>query len=214
VNDAERTADKKRLFEELLQTGIGALHLDPRAPDASVPTRFARQTLLVLNFSWNFHIADFRIGDDVVEATLTFGGQPWFCRVPWYAVFAVTNDQRDQGMVWPEDLPPEHGGPARTWTGPMLASGATTPRGKPKLRVLRDREEAPAEPESSSPAASQSAPGPAAAASGPAAKGKLVALRAAPAEAEPVAPAAAGSDAEVPPAPPPPKPGSHLRRIK
>jgi hypothetical protein len=42
-----------------------------------------------------------------VQATLSFGGRPFFCVLPWESIFAVTSSGTGEGQVWPEDLPTE-----------------------------------------------------------------------------------------------------------
>jgi len=100
-----RAREKKKLFGTLLDAGITALHLDPRRPGVIVPGRFRLQNWLVLNYSYRYGIADFRFDDQVVEATLSFGGQPFYCRVPWTAVFAITDNSRQRGRIWHDEVP-------------------------------------------------------------------------------------------------------------
>lgn len=204
MSHQERAAQKRAMFAELLQEGIAALHLDPRAPGVQVPARFVGQPQLVLNFSYRYRLHDFEVDDQVVEATLSFGGQPFFCRLPWYAVFAVTNDGRDKGRVWAQDVPPEMGGPARDWPPPPPPRGPVR-KGKPSLRVLRE-----ADAEAGSTGA---APDATQAALPPKVERPRPALR-----AVSQVPALADRDAAAPPPdappPPPPRTGGHLRRIK
>lgn len=102
---ADRNRAKLRCFRHLLDNGVTALHLDARAPGVQVPARFADNPWLVLNYSHRYHVADFAFDDDGVRASLTFGGVPFLCVVPWTAVFAITDDARTEGQHWPEDLP-------------------------------------------------------------------------------------------------------------
>jgi stringent starvation protein B len=104
-----RAQQKRKLFETLLEAGVAALHLDPRAAGVAVPGHLTDQPVLVLNFSFRYGVKDFRFDDKGVEASLSFSRQPFYCVVPWSAVFAVTSDDRTQGSVWQEDLPEELG---------------------------------------------------------------------------------------------------------
>lgn len=101
-----RHGEKRRCFERLLDLGVATLHLDPRKPGVQVPKKFAGQEMLLLNYSYRYHIQDFRFDDREVVATLTFQGVPFQCVVPWTSVFAVTNPARE-GLVWEEDVPAE-----------------------------------------------------------------------------------------------------------
>lgn len=101
----QRAREKKKLFATLLDMGITALHLDPRRQGVIVPGRFRQQNWLVLNYSYRYGIADFRFDDQVVEASLSFGGQPFYCRVPWAAVFAITDNSRQRGRIFHDEVP-------------------------------------------------------------------------------------------------------------
>lgn len=101
--------DKKQVMDALLmQASSVFVHLDPRRDKVVVPPQFRKQPMLVLEIGMNMRvpIPDLEIDSDGIGCTLSFGGRPYWCRMPWSAVFAlVTNEQR--GMVWPNDVPPE-----------------------------------------------------------------------------------------------------------
>jgi len=82
---------KREFFSRSLQGGIASLHFDPRMKGVVVPERFRKQELLVLNYSYRYHIADFDFDDDKVVASLSFGGNPFQCVVPWNAVMGIGN---------------------------------------------------------------------------------------------------------------------------
>lgn len=126
-----RGREKRKLFAALLQEGVTALHLDPRRPGVIVPGRFGSQGWLVLNYSFRYGIADFRFTDQEVEASLSFGGQPFYCRVPWTAVFAITDNSRQRGRIWHDEVPAD--------VDSAIGSGqakAPTPRGAPRRNGL------------------------------------------------------------------------------
>jgi stringent starvation protein B len=100
-------SEKADCFRALLGRGVTALHLDPRKPGVQVPEKFRSDPWLVLNYAYNFGLGDFTIDDDVVVATLSFNRRDFLCRVPWSAVFAITDVGRTDGKYWPEDVPPE-----------------------------------------------------------------------------------------------------------
>lgn len=102
---ADRNLAKQNGFERLLQGGVVALHLDARHPGVQVPPRFASDPWLVLNFSWRYNLPDFTFDARQVEGSLSFGGRPFFCVIPWPAVFAMSNEARTEGEQWLEDMP-------------------------------------------------------------------------------------------------------------
>lgn len=100
-------ASKRDALLALLDRGMVMMHLDARREGVSVPQHLAREAHLRLNLSYRFLLDDLLIDDAGVAATLSFGGQPRHCRVPWLALFAVTRAGTEEGWLWPNDLPPE-----------------------------------------------------------------------------------------------------------
>ena len=96
---------KWELFARLLDTGVASLHIDARRLGVELPAHLRTQNWLVLNYSYRYAIADFSFDGEVVTASLSFGGRPYPCRVPWSAVFAVTNEARTIGLMWQADMP-------------------------------------------------------------------------------------------------------------
>lgn len=108
-NEAAWSAHKRKLVEELMGQGPILVHVDARVEGVSVPDQFRSQPRLVLRFGYQLSppIVDLHVGDDAIRGTLTFGGQPFTCKVPWHALYAVVAEADGQGMVWPEDVPDE-----------------------------------------------------------------------------------------------------------
>ena len=50
-------------------------------------------------------IADLSVDENAISGTLTFGGQPFHCVLPWTAVYAAMVEGEQRGTVWPEDVP-------------------------------------------------------------------------------------------------------------
>ena len=100
-------AVKQAIFADLLQQGIAALHIDARRAGVEVPDNLRGRPWLVLNYSYRYHIDDFRFDDSQVFASLSFAGARFPCRVPWDAVFAISDERREEVRVWPEDMPLE-----------------------------------------------------------------------------------------------------------
>ncbi len=98
---------KRAAFEELLNDGVTALHFDPRPATVRVPKHLKARPWLVLNYSYRYRLEDFTIDDEGVFASLSFGGRPFPCYVPWDVVFAVAEDAGDRMHLWQADMPLE-----------------------------------------------------------------------------------------------------------
>ena len=99
---------KKDVMLALLERSSVFIHLDPRREEVRVPAWFKKQPQLVLQVGLNMavRIPDLDVGDDAVSCTLSFSRSPFFCYMPWSAVFALVAED-GKGMLWPNDIPPE-----------------------------------------------------------------------------------------------------------
>lgn len=105
--DEATPTGKRELLESLLEKGMVMVVLDARRPGVSVPAHLARDPQLRLNLSWRF---GFLMELDAwgVKATLTFGGSPFTCRLPWTAIYAmVSHASKDEQFIFPGELPEE-----------------------------------------------------------------------------------------------------------
>jgi stringent starvation protein B len=120
---------KKEVALALLERGSVHVHLDPRAGGVVVPAWFKRQPQLVLQVGLNMPvpIPDLRVDEDGLSCTLSFNRSPFFCIVPWSAVFAMVGDD-SRGMVWPDDVPPEVATQARAREAEPAAKKPAPPR--------------------------------------------------------------------------------------
>jgi len=97
----------------LLQGPSVFIHLDPRKPEVVVPSYFKKQPQLVLQVGLNMAIAipDLKVDDEGVTCTLSFNRRPFWCRLPWTAIYALVGEALDgedmKGMLWPDDVPAE-----------------------------------------------------------------------------------------------------------
>jgi hypothetical protein len=138
MSDAPRQPPpKKEVALALLQESSMFVHLDPRRADVLVPKWFMGQPQLVLQVGLNMAIPipDLAVDEDGISCTLSFNRAPFWCRLPWTAVYALVGED-GRGGVWPEDVPPEiqlqkQGAP------PTKQTGAKKPR--PKLAAVGAR---------------------------------------------------------------------------
>ena len=105
--DDASAPDKRRTLEALLARGPVLVHVDARRAEVAVPPRFRADASLVLRFGHNLSpaIGDLVVDDEAIAGTLTFGGQPFRCILPWTAVYAAMVEGEQRGTVWPEDVP-------------------------------------------------------------------------------------------------------------
>ncbi|WP_437505089.1 ClpXP protease specificity-enhancing factor SspB [Sorangium sp. So ce1099] len=120
------------------------IHLDPRRPGVSVPKWFTGQPQLILQVGMNMAIPipDLKVDDEGISCTLSFNRAPFWCRLPWNAIWAlVSEDQR--GMVWPEDIPADLA--AQKQRSPMAPPQKPAKRPRPRLAAVPSDEERDAE---------------------------------------------------------------------
>ncbi len=99
---------KKDVVLALLQGPSVFVHLDPRKKGVVVPSNFRKQPQLVLQLGLNMavQIPDLRVDDDGLTCTLSFSRSPFWCVLPYSAIYALVSED-GPGMVWPDDVPPE-----------------------------------------------------------------------------------------------------------
>lgn len=98
---------KPEALRSFLDKGLTMIHLDARCDGVVVPRQFVGQRDLRLNLSYRFSGSAMDIDEHRVEATLTFGGMPFRCRIPLVAIYALTSQVTGAGLVFPESLPAE-----------------------------------------------------------------------------------------------------------
>ena len=104
----DSAAAKREFAIALLQESSVFVHLDPRREGVIVPGWLKRQPQLVLQVGLNMavRIPDLDIGEQAICCTLSFNRSPFFCRVPWSAIFGLVGED-GRGRIWPEDVPLE-----------------------------------------------------------------------------------------------------------
>ena len=114
-----RLPPKKDVALALLEQASMYIHLDPRAGSVQVPASFKNQPQLVLQVGLNMAVAipDLHVDDQGLSCTLSFNRTPFFCMIPWPAVFALVGEN-GQAMVWAEDVPAEVAAQAQAQKAP------------------------------------------------------------------------------------------------
>lgn len=110
--DADEVPDlppKREFIAEILDEGPVLLHVDARYDGVVVPERLKVDPRLVLRFGHGLapEITDLAADEEEIAGTLTFGGVPFHCMLPWPAVYAAVSEVSQQAMVWPDDVPLE-----------------------------------------------------------------------------------------------------------
>jgi hypothetical protein len=147
----------------LLQGPSLFIHLDPRKTEVVVPPYFKKQPQLVLQVGMNMAIPipDLKVDDEGVSCTLSFNRRPFWCRLPWTAIYALVGEDM-KGMIWPDEVPSEvaaqrDGGPPEQAAAPGVRPRSVRESRK-KIGAIRS---APTEPTRSDDAPEEpaSAPG-------------------------------------------------------
>lgn len=103
--------EKRDALRSFLERHSARIFLDPRREGVMVPKWLAGQPELVLRLGYGLTppMPDLELGADAVSCTLSFKGSPFWCCIPWTAIYAVISDDETdgQGLVWPEDVPIE-----------------------------------------------------------------------------------------------------------
>jgi hypothetical protein len=128
---------KKDVALALLEGPSVLVHLDPRREGVVVPKWFTGQPQLILQVGLNLPvpIPDLTVDDSGISCTLSFSRSPFWCSIPWSAVYALVGDD-GRGMVWPNDVPPEVAAQMQKAAAP--GKGAKKPRAK--LAAVESRE--------------------------------------------------------------------------
>lgn len=99
------TVTRPEAFGRTLELGVTALLFDATAEGVLVPPHLRSQTQVILNFSWRYNVSDFTFDGHDARASLSFGGVPSLCVVPWTAVWCIANDARSDAWFWVATMP-------------------------------------------------------------------------------------------------------------
>jgi stringent starvation protein B len=119
------------------------VHLDARGDGVAVPAKYSADPELRLNLSYRFASRDLTVGADAVTCTLSFGGLPFRCVLPYSAIYAVTSHVTGEALVWPEDLPLDMASKAEPAAEPR-AEAMAEPAAAARLPSVEEEEKTPA----------------------------------------------------------------------
>lgn len=103
---SEADERKRDQFDAWIREGLVMTIVNTTFPDVRVPAQFVGQVMLRLNFSLRYNVPDFRWDDGGIVCTLSFGGTPFRCEVPWGAIYVLSSRELEQAMVEPRSCPP------------------------------------------------------------------------------------------------------------
>lgn len=117
---------KQEILEKLLDDGMVLVALDGRRPGVDLPARLQGDAQVRLNLSYRFGLS-MDVGEWGLHATLTFGGVPYDCKVPWSALYLAYSHVSNEQYLFPSDVPEDlleaAGGEARPEEAPVPVQG-------------------------------------------------------------------------------------------
>ncbi len=96
--------DKQDFLNDMLAQGDAMVCLDARQPDVQIPKAHKTNPMLNLVFSLNFR-RPFEVLEDGIYGSLSFGGRPYKCVIPFTAVWAIYEPDTQKGQVWEASIP-------------------------------------------------------------------------------------------------------------
>jgi stringent starvation protein B len=101
---SEHHATKRALLEQLLEQSMVMVTVDARMRGVVVPDHLVADPQLRLNLSYRFGLP-MQLDDAGIRATLTFGGVPFPCRLPWESIYVVVPHSSGEPYFFPGDAP-------------------------------------------------------------------------------------------------------------
>jgi stringent starvation protein B len=96
--------DKQDFLSDMLSKGDTMVCLDARQPDVVVPKAHKTNPMLNLVLSLNFR-RPIDVLEDGIYGSLSFGGRPHKCVIPFTAVWAIYEPDTQKGQVWESSIP-------------------------------------------------------------------------------------------------------------
>ena len=122
--------DKQDFLNDMLSKGDAMVCLDARPPDVEVPKAHKTNPMLNLVLSLNFR-RPIDILEDGIYGSLSFGGRPHKCVIPFTAVWAIYEPDTQKGQVWEASIPEDI-----DWGDPAGAASSATPSGNASRKNL------------------------------------------------------------------------------
>lgn len=99
--------NKKQVIEDFLSQGKSVLCIDPTVKGVKLPKHLMDADTVKLNLS-NTSAYPMQFKEDKVVTTLTFGGVPFECHIPYMSIFAVmiAGTSPDEAVVFDDSVPP------------------------------------------------------------------------------------------------------------
>lgn len=96
--------DKQDFLNDMLSKGDAMVCMDARQPDVEVPKAHKSNPMLNLVLSLKFR-RPIDILEDGIYGSLSFGGRPHKCVIPFTAVWAIYEPDTQKGQVWESSIP-------------------------------------------------------------------------------------------------------------
>jgi len=96
--------DKYDFLNHLLSEGDAMVCLDARHAEVDVPKTHKTNPVLNLVFNLSFR-RPIEVEEYGIYSTLSFGGRPYKCVIPFDAVWAIYEPSTQKGQVWDESIP-------------------------------------------------------------------------------------------------------------
>lgn len=116
--------DKQDFLSNMLSKGDVMVCLDARQPDVEIPKAHKTNPMLNLVLSLNFR-RPIDVLEDGIYGSLSFGGRPHKCVIPFTAVWAIYEPNTQKGQVWEASIPEDI-----DWGDPAGAASSIIPSGK------------------------------------------------------------------------------------
>jgi hypothetical protein len=105
--DPRRKYSKIEVLNELLRVESSVfVHVDTRLDGVVLPQPLLGrpQVALQLGHNMTIPVRDLTMDPHEWSATLSFDRTPFFCTIPWSAVYLIVGDS-GEGASWPDDIP-------------------------------------------------------------------------------------------------------------
>jgi hypothetical protein len=106
--DPPKAPPKLEVARVIMGEGMLYIHLDPRSAGVVVPEKHRNKPQLVLAVAEKMAvpIPDLKVDAEGISGTLSFNRAPFFCKVPWSAVYGLVSAD-GRGMIWYDEVPRE-----------------------------------------------------------------------------------------------------------